>query len=130
MQSSTIAAYCPQQLAFILLSDVFSVIIGYDSIVKCTGYKILGKSRKFLRISVDYKPHFECIISYYEGARKDCMILIWPQLYPEAIYYKLRVKDFGPLIVAMDSHGGNLYADVSAKVQERLLQIYRKHEIV
>ena len=53
----------------------------------------------------------------------------WPHLHPEAIY-KLRVKDFGPLIVAMDSHGHNLYADVRAKVQERLPQIYRKHKIV
>ncbi len=54
--------------------------------------------------------------------------VIWEHLHPEAIY-KLRVKDFGPLIVAMDSHGNNLYADVRAKVQERLPEIYRKCNI-
>jgi fumarate hydratase subunit beta len=30
---------------------------------------------------------------------------------PEAIW-ELEVKDFGPLIVAMDSEGGNLYEEV------------------
>lgn len=48
----------------------------------------------------------------------------WEHLHPEAIY-KLRVKDFGPLIVAMDSHGNNLYADVRAEVQQRLPEVYR-----
>jgi len=52
----------------------------------------------------------------------------WPHLHPEAIY-KFRVKNFGPLIVAMDSHGGNLYADVRAKVQQKLPEIYRKCKI-
>ena len=53
----------------------------------------------------------------------------WPELHPEAIY-KLRVKDFGPLIVAMDSHGNNLYADVQTEARERLPQIYRKYGIL
>lgn len=35
---------------------------------------------------------------------------------PEAIW-ELEVKDFGPLIVAMDSHGGNLYEDVEKKIR-------------
>ncbi len=52
----------------------------------------------------------------------------WEHLHPEAIY-KFRVKDFGPLIVAMDSHGNNLYADVRAGVQQKLPQIYRKYKI-
>jgi L(+)-tartrate dehydratase beta subunit len=39
------------------------------------------------------------------------------------------VKDFGPLIVAMDSYGNNLYADVRAKVQVNLPQAYRKCKI-
>jgi len=30
---------------------------------------------------------------------------------PEAIW-ELEIKDFGPLIVAMDSEGGNLYEEV------------------
>jgi L(+)-tartrate dehydratase beta subunit len=34
-------------------------------------------------------------------------------LNPESLW-KFRVKDFGPLLVSMDSHGGSLYTDVDA----------------
>ncbi|OGR15037.1 MAG: fumarate hydrolyase [Deltaproteobacteria bacterium RIFOXYB12_FULL_58_9] len=47
----------------------------------------------------------------------------WEHLHPEALY-KFRVKDFGPLTVAMDTHGNNLYADVRAEAQRRLPSIY------
>jgi len=39
-------------------------------------------------------------------------------LKPESIW-KFRVKHFGPLLVAMDSHGGSLYADVAARAKTR-----------
>ena len=35
---------------------------------------------------------------------------------PEAIW-ELEVKDFGPLVVAMDSNGNNLYEEVRAKIK-------------
>jgi L(+)-tartrate dehydratase beta subunit len=35
----------------------------------------------------------------------------WEDLLPECIW-KFRVKDLGPLTVAIDAHGGNLYAQV------------------
>jgi len=47
----------------------------------------------------------------------------WEDLHPEAIY-KLRVKDFGPLIVAMDAHGDHLYFEVKERARERLQTIY------
>ena len=34
-------------------------------------------------------------------------------LHPESLW-RFRVRDFGPLRVAMDSHGGSLYAAVDA----------------
>ena len=37
-------------------------------------------------------------------------------LNPESLW-KFRVKGFGPLLVAMDSHGGNLYTQVSTAAQ-------------
>lgn len=37
---------------------------------------------------------------------------------PEAIW-ELEVKDFGPLFVTMDSHGGNLYEQVRSKISSR-----------
>ncbi len=39
-------------------------------------------------------------------------------LNPESLW-KFRVKGFGPLLVAMDSHGGNLYTAVRKTGQER-----------
>ena len=39
-------------------------------------------------------------------------------LHPESLW-KLRVRGFGPLVVAMDSHGASLYDDVNAKARAR-----------
>lgn len=49
----------------------------------------------------------------------------WEHLHPEAIY-QFRVKDFGPLTVAMDSHGRHLYEEVKAEAARRLADIYKK----
>jgi L(+)-tartrate dehydratase beta subunit len=49
----------------------------------------------------------------------------WEDLHPEAIY-KFRVKDFGPLIVAMDSHGNHLYFEVKKQAVHKLPGLYRK----
>jgi L(+)-tartrate dehydratase beta subunit len=39
-------------------------------------------------------------------------------LHPESLW-KFRIRDFGPLLVAMDAHGGSLYAGVQATVLDR-----------
>ncbi len=39
-------------------------------------------------------------------------------LHPESLW-KFRVRGFGPLVVAMDSHGGSLYAQVRSDSQAR-----------
>jgi L(+)-tartrate dehydratase beta subunit len=39
-------------------------------------------------------------------------------LNPESLW-KFRVKEFGPLLVAMDAHGGSLYETVKAAAQRR-----------
>ena len=39
-------------------------------------------------------------------------------LNPESLW-KFRVRGFGPLLVAMDSHGGSLYKDVDAEARSR-----------
>lgn len=38
-------------------------------------------------------------------------------LNPESLW-KFRVKDFGPLLVSMDSHGGNLYTEVNKAAKD------------
>ncbi len=43
-------------------------------------------------------------------------------LNPESLW-KFRVRGFGPLLVAMDSHGGNLYADVTRSARSRREQV-------
>jgi len=49
----------------------------------------------------------------------------WEDLMPECLW-KFRVRGLGPLTVAMDSHGGNLYAEVLREAQRRLAAIYAK----
>lgn len=97
---------------------------------------IIGKSGLY-QGSLDAMKRFgACYLAIVGGAAalettqiEEVEEVYWPHLHPEAIY-KFRVKDFGPLIVAMDSYGNNLYADVRASVQEKLPQIYRKYRIV
>ncbi len=43
----------------------------------------------------------------------------WEDLMPECLW-KFRVKDFGPLIVAIDARGNSLYKDVKAQAAEKI----------
>jgi L(+)-tartrate dehydratase beta subunit len=50
----------------------------------------------------------------------------WEDLMPECLW-RFRVRDFGPLIVGMDSHGESLYENVQAEARRRLEQsIYER----
>jgi L(+)-tartrate dehydratase beta subunit len=44
---------------------------------------------------------------------------------PECLW-KFRVKDFGPLTVGIDAHGGSLYRDVQEQAFKRLEDIYAR----
>ena len=46
-------------------------------------------------------------------------------LNPESLW-QLRVRAFGPLVVAMDSHGGSIYSSVNQAARERREQVLRK----
>ena len=46
-------------------------------------------------------------------------------LHPESLW-KFRVKGFGPLLVAMDSHGASLYTDVRDAAKARRAEALRK----
>jgi L(+)-tartrate dehydratase beta subunit len=43
----------------------------------------------------------------------------WEDLMPECLW-KFRVRNFGPLIVAIDSHGNSLYRRIQDQVRERI----------
>ncbi len=49
----------------------------------------------------------------------------WEELMPECLW-KFRVKDFGPLTVGIDAHGGSLYRDVQARAHKKLEDIYAR----
>ena len=44
---------------------------------------------------------------------------------PEA-FWVFEVEDFGPLSIAIDSHGSNLFEDIKKKAEERRMRIYEK----
>ncbi len=44
---------------------------------------------------------------------------------PEAMWV-FEVEEFGPLVVAIDSHGNNLFTDVQKSVEESKQKIYQK----
>ncbi len=46
----------------------------------------------------------------------------WEELMPECLW-KFRVKDFGPLWVGIDSHGGSMFHDVNEAANKRLEKI-------
>ncbi|UCD96987.1 MAG: fumarate hydratase C-terminal domain-containing protein [Candidatus Bathyarchaeota archaeon] len=47
---------------------------------------------------------------------------------PEALWI-LETEDFGPLTVAIDSHGRNLFADIKRKVDSNLSAVYKRLNI-
>jgi L(+)-tartrate dehydratase beta subunit len=49
----------------------------------------------------------------------------WEDLMPECLW-KFRVKDFGPLTVAIDAHGNSLYRDVQEQAKKRLEDLYAR----
>ena len=44
---------------------------------------------------------------------------------PEALWI-LEVENFGPITVAIDSHGNNLFQTIQTKVDSNLPKIYKK----
>jgi len=46
----------------------------------------------------------------------------WEDLMPECLW-KFRVKNFGPLIVAIDAHGNSLYKNIKAAAAEKLKEL-------
>ncbi len=49
----------------------------------------------------------------------------WEELMPECLW-KFRVKDFGPLIVGIDSHGNSVFHDVQEAAKKKLEELYAR----
>lgn len=48
--------------------------------------------------------------------------VFWEDLMPECLW-QFRVRDLGPLLVSIDSHGGSVYADVKQDARQRLARL-------
>ena len=83
--------------------------------------KVLEALRKHKMIYLNATPGCGVLGAKYVT---DVQEVFWLDLgMPEAVW-KLSVKDWGPLIVAIDSHGKNLFSEVKKEARRRLSRIY------
>ena len=65
----------------------------------------------------------------YAGKIEEVVGVHWTDLgLPEATWI-LRMKDFGPLIVGIDTHGNSLFEKVGAKMRQNMASIYEKSNL-
>ena len=93
---------------------------------------IIGKGGQYQASLAAMKKFGGCYLAIVGGAAAletnqivEVEKVYWEDLHPEALY-QFKVKDFGPLTVAMDSHGNHLYFDVKAEAQKKLPEIYKR----
>ena len=92
---------------------------------------ILGKgglSQASVRLMEEYGA---CYLGIVGGAAslqttqiEEIEEVYWEDLMPECLW-KIRYKGLGPLTVAIDAHGNNLYAEVNSRVEQRREELYR-----
>lgn len=93
---------------------------------------IIGKGGQY-QASLDAMKKFGgCYLAIVGGAAAvetkqivEVEKVYFEELHPEALY-QFKVKDFGPLTVAMDSHGNHLYFEVKKAAEAKLPEIYKR----
>ena len=93
---------------------------------------IIGKGGQY-QASLDAMKKFGgCYLAIVGGAAAvetkqivEVEKVYFEELHPEALY-QFKVKDFGPLTVAMDSHGNHLYTEVKKAAEAKLPEIYKR----
>ena len=99
----------------------------YPGLIKQYGVRAMIGKGGFLQDTVDaMKQHGGVYLAIVGGAAaleteqiEEIEQVWWEDLMPECLW-KFRVKNFGPLIVAIDAHGNSLYKDVKAAAAERI----------
>lgn len=94
---------------------------------------IIGKGGMGKRTTDAMKEHGAVYGAFTGGAAvlaakaiKHVRALEWSDLgMPEALWI-FEVEEFGPLTVAIDSHGNNLFEEVKKKVEEKRTTVYKK----
>ena len=99
----------------------------YPGLIKQYGVRAMVGKGGFLQDTVDaMKEHGGVYLAIVGGAAaletlqiEEIEQVWWEDLMPECLW-KFRVKDFGPLIVAIDAHGNSIYKNVQAEAAERI----------
>lgn len=93
---------------------------------------IIGKSGMMEASMEAMKKHGGCYLAITGGAaawETERIVEIedawWEDLLAESIW-KFKTKNFGPLTVAMDAHGNNLYFDLKEQAIQKLPGLYKK----
>lgn len=99
----------------------------YPGLIQQYGVRAMVGKAGFLQDTVDkMKEYGGVYLAIVGGAAALETIQIeeieqvwWEDLMPECLW-KFRVKNFGPLIVAIDAHGNSLYKDIKAEAAKRI----------
>jgi len=99
----------------------------FPGLIRDYGVRAMIGKGGFLQDTVDaMKQHGGVYLAIVGGAAaleteqiEEIEQVWWEDLMPECLW-KFRVKNFGPLIVAIDAHGNSLYKDVKAAAAERI----------
>ena len=99
----------------------------FPGLIRDYGVRAMIGKGGFLQDTVDaMKQHGGVYLAIVGGAAaleteqiEEIEQVWWEDLMPECLW-KFRVKNFGPLIVAIDAHGNSLYQDVKAAAAERI----------
>ncbi|MFQ5839686.1 MAG: FumA C-terminus/TtdB family hydratase beta subunit [Candidatus Methylomirabilales bacterium] len=93
---------------------------------------IIGKGGLSATSLEAFRQHSGCYLAIVGGAAalettqiEEIEAVYWEDLMPECLW-RFRVKELGPLTVAMDAHGGNLYAEVMSRAEGRLQDIFSR----
>jgi L(+)-tartrate dehydratase beta subunit len=94
------------------------LIIGKGGLSPESGEVLAGLGGAYLAITGGAASYQTTQIEAIEEAH-------WLDLMPECLW-KFRVRDFGPLFVAMDAHGRSTYHDVATRAAQRAEEAYRR----
>jgi len=93
---------------------------------------IIGKGTMMAKAAEAMKEVGSCFLNstggcaaLYAGKIEEVVAVHWTDLgLPEATWV-LRMKDFGPLIVGIDTHENSLFEQVGAKMRQKMAGIYK-----
>src|SRR6478672_6063003 len=99
----------------------------YPGLIQQYGVRAMVGKGGFLQDTVDKMKEFGGVyLAIVGGAAalettqiEEIEDVWWEDLMPEALW-KFRVKNFGPLIVAIDAHGNSIYRNVKQAAAERI----------